>query len=96
MYEYEKNLREYMEKHKCKPEHGLASGTAIFCIKEENRSKTERKFVEKILKRYVSEIMDKYSPLEQVDIVQATKKILNKSKDQLTDSEKVIEISFNS
>ncbi|KAG2382619.1 hypothetical protein C9374_005199 [Naegleria lovaniensis] len=55
-------LEEHSKKHNCKPAYGLALGTVIFCIPEEQRTAAEQEYYQDIVSQFMSSV-DLYSYL---------------------------------
>nr|CAG4711474.1 unnamed protein product [Naegleria fowleri] len=49
-------LDEHCKKHNCKPAYGLALGTVIFCIPEEQRTAAEQEYYQDVVNQFMSSV----------------------------------------
>jgi hypothetical protein len=96
MQEYLQKLEEHMKKTKSKPQYGLASGTALFCMSPQKRTLNEQQYVKSIAEDYVSELQQRknvhlISVDVQTDIAKKGLKIVNK-KERKSDEEAYVRL----
>jgi len=94
MKQYRAQLEEHCKNCGARPEYSFASGTSIFCVREEDRTPIENEYVIDIANEYSEEVKnqqsDRYSklPLDaQVEIAEGAARIFAKAPQERTEEE---------